>query len=330
MMMTTEDKMYDAIIIGGGPAGVSCAVWLARLGYAPALIEAGAEIGGLCRDHPFLDEWNASLPGMTGPQVADNLALSLTQSQAPFWLSSRAQEARREGEGFVVVTQGGPGQLRGRNLVLATGVRARSLIDANEEELTLSERAHAKKARQEQGAQTIMPGVLTGPGGHIIRQDFQGKRVAVLGGGDNAFENALYAMDHGAAQVDLYARTVRAQRQFVRRMPADRVFKTGYDVDGDTRTVNGQRYDIIMVFYGWEPCVHFAEKLGMQRSVRGFVATETQTAQTSAPGVYAIGEVTQRQHPCVVTALADGVTAAKAIQARLETEWLDSAAEDLI
>lgn len=328
--MTTTDKMYDAVIIGGGPAGVSCAVWLARLGYKPALIEAGPEIGGLCRNHPFLDEWNASLPGMTGPQVADNLALSLRQSKAEFWLHCAATETRREGEGFVVTTKGGPQHIRGHYLVLATGVRARTLFDADEEELTLTERTQARKARELAGGDPKLPGILVGPGRHITEQDFRGKRVAVLGSGDNAFENALYAMDHGAAQVDVYARTVRAQRQFIRRMPTENIKKGGYDVDRYARTVNGQHYDIILVFYGWEPCVQFAEKLGLQRSGRGFVATETLTAQTSAPGVYAIGEVTQRQHPCVVTALADGVTAAKAIQARLEIEWPQSPAEQLI
>ncbi|NYT65667.1 NAD(P)/FAD-dependent oxidoreductase [Alcaligenaceae bacterium] len=328
--MTIEDKIFDAVVIGGGPAGVSCAVWLARLGYAPALLEAGAEIGGLCRYHSFLDEWNASLPGMTGPQVADNLLLSLEQAKVPFWLSNAASDVYREGEGFVVQTQGVPRRLQAKHVVLATGVRARGLDDALEEELTLSERAKARKVRQDKGGMPSSYGILTGPGRHIVEQNFQGKRVAVLGGGDNAFENALYAMDHGASVVDVYVRTVRAQRQFTHRVPKERIIQGGYRVDADTRTVNGQRYDLILVFYGWDPCVQFADKLGLQRSTRGFVATETHTAQTSSPGVYAIGEVTQRQHPCVVTALADGVTAAKAIQARLETEWprLDEA--DLI
>ncbi len=330
VVMTTEDKIFDAVVIGGGPAGVSCAVWLARLGYAPALIEAGAEIGGLCRKHPFLDEWNASLPGMTGPQVADNLLLSLQHAKVPFWLNSAASDVYREGEGFVVVTQGVPQRLRARHLVLATGVRARGLADANEEELTLSERAKARKARQDSGGVTHAYGILTGPGQHIVEQDFQGKRVAVLGGGDNAFENALYAMDHGASFVDVYARTVRAQRQFTHRVPKQHIIQGGYNVDADTRTINDKRYDLILVFYGWDPCVRFADKLGLQRSSRGFVATETHTAQTSSPGVYAIGEVTQRQHPCVVTALADGVAAAKAIQARFETAWPQLQQERLI
>src|SRR5690606_41496161 len=67
---------YDAAIVGGGPAGASCAVWLARLGFSPVLLEGRDVLGGLCRVNPFLDEWNASLPGMTGAPVADNLALS--------------------------------------------------------------------------------------------------------------------------------------------------------------------------------------------------------------------------------------------------------------
>ncbi|MGB3289365.1 MAG: FAD-dependent oxidoreductase, partial [Burkholderiaceae bacterium] len=161
-------------------------------------------------------------------------------------------------------------------------------------------------------------GVLTGPGEHIVAQDFRGKRVAVLGGGDNAFENALYALEKGASSVQLYARSVRAQRQFVDKLPRHCVTLGPYSVDAQARSIDGRAYDLIMVFYGWEPCVDFADALGLQRSAQGFIATDMRTAQTGCPGVYAIGEVAQRQHPCVVTALADGVAAAKAIQARIE------------
>src|SRR5690606_25501290 len=163
-----------------------------------------------------------------------------------------------------------------------------------------------------------MDGVLVGPGAHIVAQDFRGKRVAVLGGGDNAFENALYAQERGATGVHIYARNLRAQQQFVRRVAPQSMTQGPYRVDPAARTVDGRPYDVIMVFYGWEPCMEFAQDLGLQRTAQGFIATDSQTAQTSHAGVYAIGEVTQRQHPCVVTALADGVTAAKAIQARIE------------
>lgn len=298
--MSAGKGKYDAAIIGGGPAGVSCAVWLARLGLAPVLVEASESIGGLCRRNPFVDEWNASLPAMTGPEVADNLASSLAQAAVPTHLSCAVEGVSLVADGFVVAGIGLAEPLRARYLVLATGVRARGLFP------------------QDGRTGAAAEGVLIGPGAHVVAQDFHGKRVAVLGGGDNAFENALYAQERGAASVRVYARSLRAQRQFVRRFDAGSMTLGPYTVDPAARTVNGESFDVIMVFYGWEPCTQFADGLGLHRSARGFIATDMQTAQTSCAGVYAIGEVAQRQHPCVVTALADGVTAAKAIQARIE------------
>ncbi|WP_397475098.1 NAD(P)/FAD-dependent oxidoreductase [Pusillimonas sp.] len=299
-----DEKMYDALIIGAGAAGASCALWLARLGFAPLLLEAGAQVGGLCLVHPFPDDWNASLPGHTGPEVAENFAASLQRAQVPLRLSTAVESVEAvEGGGFVASTHEGAA-LRGRHVVLATGTRARTLADAEAESATDRGRP--------------FPGVLVGPGDHIVAESFQGRRVAVLGGGDNGFENALYAIDHGAAEVHIYARTVRAQHQFVRRMPAGHVVLGDYLADPRARTVNGRPYDLMLVFYGWEPCVGFADGLGLARSERGYIHTDMTTAQTSCAGVYAAGEVAQRFHPCVVTAMADGVTAAKAIQARIE------------
>lgn len=310
--MNGDNRIWDAAIVGGGPAGVSCAVWLARLGLSATLIEAGEQLGGLCRSNPFVDEWNASLPGMTGVQVADNLALSARQAGVSLRLACRVDNIARSGNGYTVTAMGLAAPIQARYLVLATGVRARSLAGP-------APMPGAVSGSQDSNWPAGVNGILTGPGQHIVEQDFRGKRVAVLGGGDNAFENALYALEHGADSVRVYARNIRAQHQFVRKVPAARVSTGPYDVDALHRTVNGQPYDLIMVFYGWEPCIGFADGLGLHRSAQGFIATDMQTAQTSCPGVYAVGEVAQRQHPCVVTALADGVTAAKAIQARLES-----------
>lgn len=297
-----DEIRYDAIIIGAGAAGASCALWLARLGFSPLLVEAGTQIGGLCLVHPFPDDWNVSLPGHTGPQVAHNFAVSLDRAKVPVLLSTPVESVQKDPDGFVVMTAGGQ-KLSGRYVVLATGTRARGL-DANPNSFGSREAPY--------------PGVLVGPGDHVVAQDFKGLEVAVLGGGDNGFENALYALDHGAKAVTIYARTVRAQRQFVNRMPAEHIVLGDYEVDPQARRVNGRAYDLLMVFHGWEPCVNFATDLALQRSERGYIQTDISTAETSCEGVYAVGEVAQRFHPCVVTAMADGVTAAKAIQARIE------------
>ncbi|TAM87822.1 MAG: NAD(P)/FAD-dependent oxidoreductase [Candidimonas sp.] len=294
--MAAEKQSFDAVIVGAGPAGVTCAVWMARLGFKPALVDAAAGVGGLCRFNPYVDDWNPSLPGATGEQLADNLALSLGEAGVTPWLSRTVTEARVAPVGVSVVLAHGPSTVMGRFLVLATGVRPRSLPGLN----------------------GPLPAVLVGPGRHILAQDFRGLRVAVLGGGDNAFGAALYAMERGAARVRVYARNVRAQRQLVAQVPAQQVVRGDYVVDPHRRRVDAEAFDLIMVFYGWEPCIGFARALGLRCCARGFIETDPATAQTSTRGVYAIGEVTRRQHPCVVTAMADGITAAKAMQARIE------------
>jgi thioredoxin reductase len=291
--------LFDAVVIGGGPAGASCAVWLARLGFTVTLLDADDGVGGLCRRNPFRDDWNVSLPGMTGPQVAANLALSLQQAGVPVQLQCPVSSVQHQNGCFLIRGPALPHPLSARHVVIATGVRARGLPGVAPD--------HPPQ------------GVLLGPGEAVVAQSFAGKRVAVLGGGDNAFENALYALDHGAAQVEIFARTVRAQAQFVQRFPAHQVHVGICQVDTGALQVDGQSFDLIMVFYGWEPCAPFADDLGLQRTDKGFLATDPKTAQTSCPGVFAVGEVAQRQHPCVVTAMADGVAAAKAIQARLES-----------
>jgi thioredoxin reductase len=144
--------------------------------------------------------------------------------------------------------------------------------------------------------------------------------VAVLGGGDNAFENYAYVRNRGAREVHLYARTVRARPQLVTAVDKSGLSVGEYTVDPVARTVDGKRYDLILLFYGWEPQAGFADALHLRRDARGYIMTDAATAQASAPGVYAIGEVANRMHPCVVTSMADGVVAAKAIQAELEKD----------
>ena len=291
-------QFYDAVIVGAGPAGASCAVWLARLGLAPVLVEAGARAGGLTADNPFADDWIVAAPGRTGQEIAAQIAESLALARVPLRLNAPARSVRPCKGGIELALD--DEALKGRCLVIASGVRARGLP------------GHAPEAR--------WPGVLIGPGSPIVAQDYTGLSVAVLGGGDNAFENFVYVRNRGARQVHLYARSVRAQQQWVQRAGTEGVSVGPYEGDPRARSVNGRRYDLILVFYGWEPQAGFADGLNLARDARGYIQTEAATARTSLPDVYAIGEVANRAHPCVVTAMADGVVAAKDIQRRWERQ----------
>ncbi|MGE8675631.1 MAG: NAD(P)/FAD-dependent oxidoreductase [Achromobacter kerstersii] len=293
-------QLHDAVIVGGGPAGASCALWLARLGLSPLLVEASVRLGGLSSDNPFSDDWIAVLPGVTGQQVAANIDTSVRAANVPLRLETRVTRVLPCKGGIQATLAGPDGEtsVRGRTLVIASGVRAKGLPD------------HPPGAN--------WPGVLIGPGSPIVAQDYSGLSVAVLGGGDNAFENYVYVRNRGARAVHLYARSVRAQQQWVTRAGRDGVRIGPYTVDPATRSVDGRQYDLILVFYGWEPQAAFADSLQLARDERGYIRTDFATAETSVPDIYAVGEVAHRMHPCVVTSMADGVVAAKAIQRRWE------------
>lgn len=297
--MTTAGNIRDALIIGAGPAGISCAVWLARLGLRPIVFDAADQVGGLCRGNPFPDPWTLLLPDADGDAVARQLERSVADASVELRLSTGVEHIERQA-GHFVVSGAGWAPVAGAAAVLATGVRPRGW----------------QLGRDAQGKP--LAGIVVGPGGEVARQSYAGKRVAILGGGDNAYENALYVAERDAAEVTLYCRSVRAQQQLQERVPQAWVRRGAYAFDPAARSVAGRSYDLILVFYGWEPALGPAQHLSLALDAGGFVATERYTAQTSVPGVYAIGELTRRQHPCVLTAMADGVVAAKAIQARRE------------
>ncbi len=289
-------ECFDAVIVGAGPAGASCALWLKRLGLTAVLLEASAQVGGLARINPFEDYWIAVLPDVTGHDVARNIHRSLWQAAVDLRVDQRVHTVRRTPGGFEVEVADGV-IMAGANLVLASGVKARGLPGVPPDD--------------------DYENVLVGPGEQIVNQDFIGKSVAILGGGDNALENYGYVRTRGARQTHIYARSLRGQAQWLSRVRTNDLRLGHYTFEPATRYVNGQRYDLILVFYGWEPQASFVDGLRLARDAKGFLMTDFGTAQTSCMGAYAIGEVAHRMHPCVATALADGVVAAKAIQARM-------------
>jgi thioredoxin reductase len=289
--------LYDALIIGGGPAGASCALWLTRLRLPTLLVEAGPRLGGLLNNSPFTNDWLVTQPGATGGDLAVGMERSLREAGAAVLLGNSVESVRRASAGFAV-TLDGPSNSRApimaRFVVLATGVQP-------------------VRGGMEGGL-----GVLFGPGAHVADQDFSGRRVAILGGGDNAFENHASVMAKGAASARIFARNVRAAR-WARALVGSRQVAVGpYKVDAAQGRVDGQYYDIILVMYGWEPRPLPLVELDPERDTHGFVRVDPATCETSCVGLYAIGEVTRRGHPCVPTAVADGVVAAKAIQQRIE------------
>lgn len=280
------------LIVGAGPAGVSCAIWLQQLGYRAVLIDKHTQCGGLQLQNPWTNTWIATSANASGADVAQALHYNALRQGCELHLGQTAVQAQRTNEGWQAALSSGQ-VLEGRFLVLAGGVVPRT------------------------GGLLTRGSMLIGPGRVISESNFEGKSVAILGGGDNAFENYQFIKKRGAKAVHIYARTLRARAELLEAVPPEHVTEGAYTLREEASSVNGVGYDRIVVLYGYE--TNRASLLGLEPLMRpdGFVATDEQ-CRTSLHGVWAIGELAQRAHPCCVTAMADGVVAAKSIQRELE------------
>lgn len=290
-------KRVSAVILGGGPAGAQCALWLKMLGHHPVVIEQASVLGGLQAQSPYENHWMVGLRHESGKALALNITKHIQEMDIPVLLKTQVSDIELKSDGVYV--KAASKIYHADYLVIATGVLPRRDVFRESDR------------------------VWVGPGEAVYHGNFLGKRVAILGGGDNAYENQAYIMGKQPACCHIYARTKRARRNLAADVYPPHVFAGDYQANQATMTVTyageTRPYDLFIVLYGWEANIPTALNPWRDHLLdeRGFIATNA-VCQTPEPRFFAIGEVANRMHPCVVTAMADGVVAAKAIQAGLE------------
>lgn len=273
----------QVLIIGGGPAGISCAIWLKKLGVECVLLEASSRLGGLQTRSPYENLWIPGVQGKTGQQVAASLAVHAEAVGVDIRLNCPVVSAA----GRRVIT--GNSVFTAPYLVIATGSRPRT------------------------GGFRAAPNVAIGPGEPMEALEVKGRRIAIFGGGDNAFDQARFVRDRGA-EVTLFSRTPpRAQKLLQDMIPEIRVAVGNYAADQASMTVNGEVFDAFGVMFGFKAVVPEGLTLDIDN---GYVRVD-RFGETSLPGIYACGEVTDYWHPCVTTAAAHGIQVAKQISLRL-------------
>jgi len=282
--------MEDVLVIGGGPAGAACALWSHQLGMKTTLLEKDAAMGGLQRRSPYTNRWLPALPGKTGQDVAAQLHSQLSEAGVSHRLGFEAMSIQREANAPGWRVSSATASLQAHYVVIATGSVPRC------SGFTESDR------------------VGIGPGSSMERIAVRGRRVAILGGGDNAFDQAIFAGSRGAHSVDIYCRNIpRAQPLLQLEVLPERVHVGPFEVDASRMTVDGVHYDVIGVQYGFEACVPADLRLPLRE---GYVDVERSGAVRGHDDLFAAGEVTNYWHPCVATAFAHGAQVAKSIQYR--------------
>ncbi len=278
---------HQVIIIGGGPAGLSCAIWLKKLGVSAVLLEASGILGGLQTRSPYENLWIPGVQGKTGQQVAGSIAQHAADVGAETHVNARVENVAVEAGQFHVKTA--QGEWLAPFVVVATGSTPRT------------------------GGFTPTASIAIGPGVPMEALDVKGQTVAILGGGDNAFDQARFVRDRGG-HVALFSRKQpRAQKLLQDLVPDVRVVVGRYRTSQSRMTVNGEAFDRIGVQYGFEAVVPEGLKLRRQG---GYIRVD-RFGETSVKGVFACGEVTDFWHPCVTTSAAHGVQVAKQISKRL-------------
>lgn len=283
--------MNDLVVVGGGPAGAACALWAHQLGMRVLLLEAGPVVGGLQLRSPYENRWLPGLQGRTGQEVAAQLHAHLDAAAVPLAVDFEVVSIRRHAEEACWEVAGNRVAHLARHVVIATGSRPRN------------------------GGFLESTRIGIGPGLSMERLDVEGKRLAILGGGDNAFDMAVFALRRGAGHVDIYCRREpRAQRFLQEAFPPHQVHVGAFLADPSCMTVNGAAYDFFGVQFGFEASIPGGLQLPLRE---GGIDVDRRGAVPGFPGLFAAGEVTNFWHPCVATSYAHGVQVATSVQAEL-------------
>ncbi len=307
--MTDKTEEFDAVIVGGGPAGMSAAIWCGDLGLRAMLIERDAGVGGqLTRIYGRITNYPGRVAA-NGTELRELFAEQTANSPTVIRIGEAVDAIDTEAK--TVVLSGGD-TLSGRYLVLAMGVRRKRLKIPGESEFA--------------GRGILRSGVLES-------QLAVGKTVVVVGGGDAALENALI-LSKTAKTVYLVH---RRQRFSGRQQLADAVMSASNIailMNSRVTEIRGsETVDSVLVESidsnecARLPAQHVLVRIGVEPNselVRDSLEVDERDyilinarCETSTAGVYAVGDVASPVAPTIAGAVGQGATAAKVIAAQV-------------
>lgn len=290
--------MHDVIIIGGGPAGLTAALYASRAGKSVLLLEKNT-FGGQITWSPKVENF-PTIPCLSGMDFADRLTAQVSDYDVELELDEAADIIKTE-NGFTVKTAFGS-EFQGKALIAATGAKPRRLGLENEESYI--------------GSGVSFCAVCDG-------DFFREKTVAVNGGGNTAVQEALY-LSKLCKKVYLIHRrdSFRADSALTDALEThpniERVLNssiTALHGEGKLSSVtldNGQELetDGLFIAIGHEPENEIFKNL-IELNSAGY-ADSGENCVTVCPGLFVAGDFRQKEVRQLTTAMADGATAALA------------------
>ncbi|RME87817.1 MAG: FAD-dependent oxidoreductase [Anaerolineae bacterium] len=301
---------YDVIVVGGGPAGLTAAFYMAREGLDVLVIEK-AGLGGQVGITQVLENFPGFDEGISGAEFARRLERQARRFGVEILQAQTVTGVEREGQ-YLTVTTGDETSYCARAVLLATGAHYRRLNVPGEAELI--------------GTNIHFCATCDGA-------FYKGKKVLVIGGGNSGFEEGLF-LTKFASQVDIVERSpqVRASRILQEKVArrddmhvilnhAVKEFR-GKDKleavlveDRATGEIKEWHYDGVFVFIGLTPNSDLL-KGKAELDPAGFI--KTKGMMTTMPGVFAAGDVRAGSTKQAASAAGEGASAAIMIREYLE------------
>ncbi len=299
--------MYDVIIIGGGPAGLTAAIYTGRAKLKTLVLEAGT-LGGNAGQTDLIDNYPGFPFGISGSDLADNFLKQAERFGAEIRIEEVTGIEESPGGKRVITNQG---EYLARSVIITVGARRRELEVEGEKEYL--------------GRGVSYCATCDGA-------FFQNYPVAVVGGGDSAVKEALYLADIAARVYLIHRREgFRANQTAVDKMRANdkielKLNKVVKRIEGEGLMQNVTLLDVktgeeeslqvegLFVSIGLVAAADFIE--GLLETEDGYIVTD-ENMETSVPGIFAAGDIRVKTARQVATAVGDGALAGIAV-----TEYL--------
>jgi thioredoxin reductase (NADPH) len=306
--------MYDVIIIGGGPAGLTAGLYTSRARLKSLLIEKGFT-GGQVMTTEWIENYPGFEDGISGAELsqkmekqATNFGLEITQGAV--------QNVSLNGKTKIVTLEDNT-QLETKSVIVATGSNPRPLKIEGEDEF--------------RGRGVSYCATCDGA-------FFRDSKLAVIGGGDSAVEEGIFLTKFAAEVYIVHRRDqLRAAKVVQERAFANPKIKFIWDsvpekIEGDesgvtsvklknVKTGETSSLDVtgIFIYIGYDPSTEFLKGL-VKLNDNGYVTTD-ENMSSSTPGVYIAGDVRAKPLKQVATAVGDGATAAVALEKYVEENF---------
>lgn len=304
----TEQKVYDVVIAGAGPAGMTAAVYTARANMSTLMLERGMPGGQMANTEDI--ENYPGFESILGPDLSNKMFEHAKKFGAEYAYGDITGIV----DGFPYKTvKAGNKEYLAKSVIIATGAEHRELGVPGEREFS--------------GRGVSYCAVCDGA-------FFRGKELVVVGGGDSAVEEAIFLTRFATKVTIVHRRDQFRAQKIIQNRAFDNpkievIWNTVVkEIKGETKVGSvllenmqtGEQRDFpcegVFIYVGMDPLTKPFEGLGITNQ-EGYIVTD-EKMKTKLPGIFAAGDVREKLLRQVVTATGDGGLAAQVAQHYVE------------